>query len=154
MPSIIQIKHWRNQIMKRIFTLAAILFSVTTFAAEHPGPKSSKISIVNNDHTVMQARIDGVTYNLNNTFVLDNIRAGNHNITIFKTESFGFRKRTQVVYNSYLSIAPAQIVNIGINRGRVIVSQSSIDRFKGNDRNNRNDNDWNNDKRDDHFGRH
>jgi len=140
--------------MKRIFTLAAILFSVTTFAAEHPGPKSSKISIINNDRTIMQARIDGVTYNLNNTFVLDNIRPGNHNITIYKTESFGFRKRTQVVYNSSLTIAPAQIVNIGINRGRVVVSQASADRFKGNDRNSRNDNDWNNDKRDDHYGRH
>jgi hypothetical protein len=135
--------------MKKIFTLVAVLFSITTFAA--PGPKSSKISIVNNDRTFMQAKIDGVTYNLNNTFVLDNIRPGNHNITILKTESFGFRKRTQVVYNSSLSIAPAQIVNIGINRGRVVVSQTSTDRFKGNDRNYNN---RNNDKRDDHFGRH
>jgi hypothetical protein len=144
--------------MKKIFTLMAILFSITTFAAEHPGPKTSKISIATNDRSVMQVKIDGVTYNLNNTFVLDNIRPGNHSITIFKTESFGFRKRTQVVYNSSLFISPSQLVNININRmGKVVVSQSSMDRYDRDDRfkgNKRGNNGRNYDSRDDRYGRY
>ena len=143
--------------MKQIFTLIAVLFSINTFAAGHPGPKTSKISIVSNDRTVMQAKIDGVTYTLNNTFVLDNIRPGNHTITIFKSQSFGFRKRTQVVYNSSLFISPSQLINININRfGKVAMSQSSLDRFnqdehfKGNGHGYDNRNDRNYDSRDDH----
>ncbi len=74
--------------MKQIFTFIAVLFSVTSFAA--PAPKTSKISISNNDRSLMQVKIDGKMYNLNNTFVMDNIRAGNHSITIYKTENGRF----------------------------------------------------------------
>lgn len=147
--------------MKKIFTLIAVLFSITTFAA--PGPRTSKIAITSNDRAMMQVKINGVMYNLNNTFVLDNIRPGNHSITIYKTESFGFRKKTQVIYNSKMFINPAQSVNININRsGKVVVKTTSNYAFDRNSRNNRgndgrydNDrNDRNNNGRDNNHGRY
>src|SRR5688572_11719809 len=152
--------------MKKIFTLIAVLFSITTFAAGNPGPRASKLSISTNDRSAMQVKIDGVMYNLNNTFVMDNIRSGNHTITIYKTENMGFRKRTQVVYSSTMFMAPSQLVNIDINRsGKVVVKTTSTDRFnrydnnKGNNRNNndRYDNgrdDRNRDNRDDRYGKY
>ncbi len=147
--------------MKKIFTLIAVLFSITTFAA--PGPKSSKIAISSNNRSMMQVKIDGVMYNLNNTYVLDNIRSGNHSITIYKTESFGFRKKTQVIYNSTMFINPAQSVNIDINRsGKVVVKTTSNYAFDRNNRNNRDNdgrydndrNDRNNNGRDNNYGRY
>jgi hypothetical protein len=148
--------------MKKIFTLIAVLFSITAFAA--PGPKTSKIAISNNDRSMMQVKIDGVMYNLNNTFVLDNIRSGNHSITIYKTENMGFRKRTQMIYNSSMFISPAQLINIDVNRnGKVVVKTSSMDRFidrndrnRGNNRdyNDRYDNGRNNNGRDNNYGRY
>jgi hypothetical protein len=138
--------------MKKIFTLVAVLFSITTFAAGNPGPRGSKLSISTNDRAAMQVKIDGKMYNLNNTFVMDNIRSGNHTITIYKTESMGFRKRTQVVYNSTLYMAPSQLVNIDVNRsGKVVVKTTSTDRFDRNDNkgNNRNNNDRYENGRDD-----
>ena len=150
--------------MKKIFTLIAVLFSITTFAA--PGPKTSKISISNNDRSRMQVKIDGAMYDLGSSLALENIRSGNHTITIYKTENMGFRKRSQVVYNSTMFIAPAQLINIDINRsGKVVVKTTSTDKFdrydnnKGNNRNNndRYDNgkdDRNRDTRDGRNGRY
>ena len=138
--------------MKKIFTLIAVLFSITTFAAGNPGPRASKLSISTNDRAAMQVKIDGKMYNLNNTFVMDNIRTGNHTITIYKTETMGFRKRTQVVYNSTMYMAPAQLVNIDVNRsGKVVVKTTSTDRFDRNNNkgNNRNNNDRYENGRDD-----
>jgi hypothetical protein len=151
--------------MKKIFTLIAVLFSITTFAA--PGPKTSKISITNNDRSNMQVKIDGAMYDLGSSLALENIQAGNHTITIYKTESMGFRKRTRVVYNSTTFIAPAQLMNIDINRsGKIVVKTTSTDRFDRNDRyynrgNNNNNNgrydndrdDRNRDTRNDRYGR-
>jgi hypothetical protein len=116
--------------MKKIFTLAAILFSVTTFAAERPKP--AKLAITSSDKTITQVKIDGVMYNLDrNTFVLDNLRTGNHNITIYKTQAFGFRTKSQVVYNDNLYINSNQFVDIDINRnGKVKVNKSKLDRNK------------------------
>lgn len=137
--------------MKKIFTLIAVLFSITTFAA--PGPKTSKISISNNDRSRMQVKIDGAMYDLGSSLALENIRSGNHTITIYKTENMGFRKRTQVVYNSTMFIAPAQLINIDINRsGKIVVKSSSTDRYDRNDYNkgnNRNNNDRYDNGRDD-----
>jgi hypothetical protein len=151
--------------MKKIFTLIAVLFSITSFAAPYPGPRDSKIAISNANRSMMQVRIDGTMYNLDNTFVLDNIRAGNHSITIYKSENSGFRKRTSVIYNSSMFISPAQLINIDINRfGQVAVRTSTEnfgrdDRFNGNNRDNhdnrnnryddRNDRNYNN-----NYGRH
>ncbi|HEX6431690.1 MAG TPA: hypothetical protein VF008_28565 [Niastella sp.] len=152
--------------MKKIFTLIAVLFSITTFAAGNPGPKTSKIAISNSGRSMMQVKIDGAMYDLGSSLALENIRSGNHTITIYKTESMGFRKRTQVVYNSTMFVAPAQLVNIDINRsGNIVVKTTSTDRFdrnnnnKGNNRNNngRYENgrdDRNSNTRDDRYGRY
>jgi hypothetical protein len=138
--------------MKQIFTLIAVMFSVSSFAA--PGPKTSKISIVNNDRSMIQVKIDGKMYDLSNTFVMDNIRSGNHSITIYKTESFGFRKRTSVIYNSSMYISPAQLISIDINRfGKVVTKTTNSYQFDRDDRYNGNNRD-SRDYRNNHYGRH
>ena len=154
--------------MKKIFTLIAIMFSITAFAA--PGPKTSKISISNNDRSKIQVKIDGKMYDLNNSFVMDNVRSGNHSIAIYKTDNVGFRKTTKVIYNNSMYVNPGQLIDVNINWvGKVTVTSSSNnnrfdrdDHNKGynrdyNDRNdnNRNDrNDRNNNDRDNNYGRH
>src|SRR5690242_18432697 len=120
--------------MKKIFTLIAVLFSLTTFAAGNPGPKTSKISFTNSDRSMMQAKVDGAMYDLGSSMALENIRSGNHSIVIYKTQNVGFRKRSQVIYNSTLFINGGQLVNININRsGNVMVATSSMDKFDHND---------------------
>lgn len=140
--------------MKNIFTLAALLFSISSFAAERPKP--SKLAITSNDKSMIMVKIDGVMHTLDrNTFVMDNIRAGNHNITIYKTETVGFRRKTQVIYNSSIFISPAQFVDIDINRnGKVKMNKTSLDRFDRDDRYNGNGRGYNNRNNDDRFGRH
>jgi hypothetical protein len=137
--------------MKKIFTLIAVLFSITTFAA--PGPKTSKIAISKTDRSMMQVKIDGAMYDLGSSFVLENIRTGNHSITIFKTDNTGFRRRSQVVYNSTMFISPAQLINIDINRfGNVTVKSISTEKHDRGGYNNgdyRNSNDRYNNSRDD-----
>jgi hypothetical protein len=134
--------------MKQIFTLIAVMFSVSSFAAGYPGPKTSKIAISNNDRSMMQVNIDGKMYNLDNTFVMDNVRSGNHTITIYKTEIAGFRKRTTVIYNSSMFISPAQLISIDINRnGKVVTKTINNNRF---DRDNR----WDRNDRNNNYGRH
>lgn len=137
--------------MKKLFTLVAVLFSIASFAADKPGPRDSKISISNNDRSNIQVKIDGRSYNLNNTFVMDNVKSGNHRITIYKTEQSGFRKSTKVIYNSDLFISAAQLVDIDINRlGRVQVKQTSLGRNDWGKGNGRNDDRG----RDNNYGRH
>ena len=144
--------------MKQIFTFIAVLFSISSFAA--PGPKTSKISISNNNRTQTQVKIDGAVYNLNNTFVLDNIRTGYHNISIIQLDKFGFRKIQKTIYNSTMSVAPGQMINININRnGQVVVKTSTNNMFDRNDRNDHNDRNDNkgyndHDNRNNNYGRH
>jgi len=140
--------------MKKIFTLIAVLVSITTFAA--PGPKTSKISISNSDRSMMQVKIDGALYDLGSSLALDNLRAGNHTITIYKTENGGFRKRTSVIYNSSMYVSPAQLINIDINRNGKVVVKTTTTTFDRDDRNNRNDRDnrYDRDNRNNNYGRH
>ena len=138
--------------MKKIFTLIAVLFSITTFAA--PGPKSAKISISNNDRSNIQVKIDGKMYDLNNTFVMDNIRPGGHSITIYKTESTGFRKKTSVIYNRSMLVTAGQFISIDINRfGNVVSKTTTTDKYDRGDRYDRNDRDYH-DNRNNDYGRH
>jgi hypothetical protein len=129
--------------MKKIFTLAAILFSITSFAAERPKP--AKLAITSNDRATIQVKIDGVMYNLNrNTFVMDNLRAGSHTIAIYKTDLIGFRKKTALIYNSAFNVSPSQFVDIDINKnGKVKINKSKIDRNDRDDRWKGNDRDYN-----------
>jgi hypothetical protein len=131
--------------MKQIFTLIAVIFSLSSFAA--PGPKTSKISITNNDRSILQVKIDGKMYDLNNTFVMDGVRAGGHSITIYKTELSGFRKRTSVIYNSSMFVTPGQFISIDVNRFGKVVTKTTNDRFDRDDR-------YNGNNRDYHNGRH
>jgi hypothetical protein len=140
--------------MKQIFTFIAVLFSISSFAA--PGPKTSKIYISSLDRSVTQVKIDGVMYNLDNTFVLDNIRSGNHSISIYKTEIVGFRRSSKVVYNSSMSVMPGQMITIDVNRNGKVVVKTTTNKFDRNDRNDRNDNKGYNDhdNRNNNYGRH
>ena len=94
------------------------------------------------DRSYMQVKIDGAMYDLGSDLAVENIRSGNHTITIYKTDNTGFRKRTQVIYSSTMYVSPAQLISIDINRsGKVVVKTSSTDRYDRNDRNyNRNSN--------------
>ena len=92
-------------------------------------------------------------YNMNNPFVLDNIRSGNHSISIYKLERFGFRKTQKVVYNSSMFVNPGQLIAIDINRNDKVVVKTTNTSVGRNDRNdNKGYNDH--DNRNDHNGRH
>jgi hypothetical protein len=139
--------------MKQIFTLIAVMFSVSSFAADYPGPKNAKISISNNDRSMIQVKIDGKMYDLNNTFVMDNVRPGRHAITIYKTEIAGFRKRTSEIYNSAMFISTGQFISININRFGKVVTKTTTDKFDRDDRYNDNNRDPR-DNRNNNYGRH
>jgi hypothetical protein len=129
--------------MKKIFTLAAILFSVTTFAANvNPRPSDSKVAIRSSSDAFIQVYIDGKQYNMNrNGFVMDNIRSGRHRIEVYKVDNYGmFRKRPQKVYSNTMVVKPWESLNININRGEQVWVDTRFDRTdrddrRGNDRN-------------------
>ena len=137
--------------MKKIFTLAAILFSVTTFAANgNPRPSDSKLAIRSNSDAFIQVFIDGKQYNMNrNGFIVDNIRSGRHRIEVYKVDNCGmFRKRPQMVYSNTTFVKPWESLNININRGERVWVDTRFDRDDRYDRNGR----WGND-RDRDYGR-
>ena len=151
--------------MKKIFTLAAILFSVTTFAAGNPRPDDSKIAIRSNSDAFIQVFVDGKQYNINrNGFVMDNIRSGRHRIEVYKVDNYGmFRKRPQLVYSSTTVVKPWESLNININRFEKVMVDTRFDRNdrRGNDRNYGRDRDYNDGRdynngpdRNDHDGRY
>jgi hypothetical protein len=124
--------------MKKIFTLAALLFSLISFAAAPP--KATKIVVNNFDNAIVQVRIDGTMYNVtDNSFVLKNIVPGRHKIEVFKMErkSRMFRPRAELIYKSTVMIEPSAVLDININRfGNVSVTKKIDDRFDGNGRRN------------------
>jgi hypothetical protein len=134
--------------MKKIFTLAAILFSVTTFAAGNPRPNDSKIAIRSNSDAFIQVFIDGKQYNMNrNGFVMDNIRSGRHRIEVYKVDNYGmYRRRPQLVYSSTMVVKPWESLNININRFEKVWVDTRFDRDerRRNDRNYGRDRDYNN----------
>jgi len=117
--------------MKTIFTLAAILFSVTIFAANgNPRPNDSKVAIRSSSDAYIQVFIDGKQYNVNrNGFVMDNIRSGRHRIEVYKVDNYGaFRKRPQKVYSNTMVVKPWESLNININRGERVWVDTRFDR--------------------------
>jgi hypothetical protein len=147
--------------MKKIFTLAltltALMFSVTSFAADHPRPNDSKVAIRSNSNSFMQVFIDGQQYNVNqNGFVMDNIRSGRHRIEVFKVNNYGmFRRRPQMVYSSTMNVKPWESLNIDINRFERVSVDIRFDRddYGHNDRDYGHDRDYNGgyNNRDDHY---
>lgn len=116
--------------MKKIFTLAAILFSITTFAAEYPGPNDSKVAIRSNSNAYIQVFIDGRQYNVNqNGFAFDNIRSGRHLVEVYKVENHGrFRRGAQRVYSNTMVVKPWESLNININRFEKVFVETRLDR--------------------------
>ena len=155
--------------MKRIFTLAAILFSVTlfsasAFAAEPPHPNFGKVSIKSRSDAFIQVVIDGKQYSMNRSgFVMDNLRPGRHTIQIYKVNHYGmFRKRPQLLYSNTMNVRPWELVDININRNERVSVVNRIDpsdRFDR-DRDGRYDRDdhrgpyGDRDNRDDRYGRY
>ncbi|MFL5747981.1 MAG: hypothetical protein ACJ751_25120 [Niastella sp.] len=116
--------------MKKIFTLAAILFSITTFAAEYPGPNDSKVAIRSFSDAYIQVFIDGKQYNVNqNGFAFDNICSGRHQIEVYKIDNYGrFRRRPQRVYSNVTFVKPWESLNINIDRFECVNVQTRFDR--------------------------
>jgi hypothetical protein len=129
--------------MKKIFTLAAILISlsIASFAADRP--KKGKISVTSNTNATVFVKIDGQKYNLDrNEFVMNSINAGNHRVEIYQIEKGGFfgRMRTRVIYSDFINVAPDQSVSLNVNRmGNVMVKKSGFDPYGRDDR-------WGNDR--------
>lgn len=144
--------------MKKIFTLAAILISlsVASFAADRP--KKGKISITSNSPSTIFVKIDGQRYNIDrNEFVLNSIKPGNHRVEIYRMERrglFGGMKAT-MIYNSFVMVAPDQLVNLNVNRyGSVAVRKTGFDPYDRDDKWGRDrDNDHDYGRRDDDRGR-
>ncbi len=122
-------KNWRNQVMKRFFTLATLLVSMVSFAA--PLPRAGRIIITNADNSIIQVRINGRSYNVNGQpLLLNNLAGGRHQVQIFKSERrpYGYsRSRPVLIYNAAVYVDPSYIVDLNVNRaGRVIVGKSLI----------------------------
>ena len=146
--------------MKKIFTLAALMFAVVSFsfAAEPPRPNFGKVSITSRSNEVIQVVIDGRQYSMDrNGFVLDNLRPGRHTIQIYKVSNFGWRNRSQMIYNSTMNVKPWELVDININRHERVSVTSRIDPSdrRGGGRYDRNDDRYDDrDGRDGHYGRY
>jgi hypothetical protein len=138
--------------MKKIFTLAAILFSVTlfstsAFAAEPPRPNFGKVSIKSRSDAFIQVVIDGKTYNMDRRdFVMDNLRPGRHSIQIYQIDRRGWRNRARVIYSNTMFVRPWELIDININRFENVSVASRIDPSDRYDRGGRYD-------RDDNYGR-
>jgi len=141
--------------MKKIFTLAAILISmsVASFAADRP--KKGKISVTSNSNTTVFVKVDGKKYDLDrNEFVLNSIMPGRHRVEIYRMERAGIfgAMRTKVIYSDFVNVAPDQLVNLNVNRaGNVVVRKSAADPYGRDDKWDRDygrrDNDYDHGKR-------
>jgi hypothetical protein len=132
--------------MKTLFTLLlATIFGSAAFAYE--GGKLT-ISIANNRN--YQVYVDGRLYQDNdNTYTLNNLRPGNHTITIYRGNRNNSNQgrnnnrnnnRGDLVYSSTVLIRSSYHVDVMINRfGKAMVDERVI---AGNG--NWDDNDWNN----------
>ena len=115
--------------MKKIFTLAVVMFAVTaTFAAEPPRPNYGKVSIKSRSNEKIQVVIDGKRYNMDrHDFMLDNLNPGRHTIQIYKYRHIGFRTKPQMIYNSTMNVKPWELIDININRNERVSVSSRID---------------------------
>ena len=153
--------------MKRFFTLAALFISMMSFAAAPS--KAGRIIINNDDNNIIQVRINGRSYNVNQqALVLSNLNGGRHQLEIFRTERKPYnwgKSKTVLIYSSAVYVDPSFIVDVNINRmGRVSIGKSIIvkngnDRYVndnryGNDTRYDNNNRYNNDNRNGHDDRY
>jgi hypothetical protein len=132
--------------MKNIFTLLLATVSVSAFAYD-----GGKLTITVPSSKNIQVYVDGRAYQENgsNSFVLNNIQAGNHSIAIYRSNGNAYDNRNKgrnsrgkkygqrdVVYNSNIYVRPSYHVDVMINRfGKALVDERMIS-------NNRSDDDW------------
>jgi hypothetical protein len=147
--------------MKKIFTLVAILFTVTlfsasAFAAEPPRPNFGKVSIKSRSDAFIQVVIDGKSYNMDRRdFVMDNLRPGRHSIQIYQIDRRGFRNRARVIYSNTMVVRPWELIDININRFENVSVVNRIDpsdRYDRGGRYDREDNHGRYGDRDGHYG--
>jgi hypothetical protein len=140
----------RKQVMKKIFTLAALFISMISFAAAPP--RAGKMIINNADRNDIVVRINGRSYNVDQqALILNSLTAGRIQLEVYKTEkkpyAFG-RSKPVLIFSSAVYVDPSFIVDVNVNRfGKVSIGKSM----------NRNSNDrsgYGNDNRynDDRFG--
>jgi hypothetical protein len=130
--------------MKTIFTLLlATLFSSAAFAYDE-----GKLTVTVATKNSVQILIDGRAYqDDDNTFVVNNIQAGNHTIKIYKASKNNGRnirndrRSNDLLFSSTVYVRPAYHVDVMINRfGKALVDEKAIA-----DRNGAwGDDDWNN----------
>ena len=135
--------------MKRFFTLAALFISMVSFAAAPP--RAASIVINNADKDMIQVRLNGRTYNVNQqTILLNNLAGGRHRLEIYKIERkpFGFIKPKPVlIFSSAVYVDASFIVDVNISRfGKVSIGKSLPQR-NGRDRYNNDDSRVYNDNR-------
>ena len=134
--------------MKRFFTLAALFISMVSFAAAPP--RAASIVINNADKDMIQVRLNGRAYNVNQqTILLNNLAGGRHRLEIYKIERrpFGFtRSKPVLIYSSAVYVDASFIVDVNISRfGKVSIGKSlplrnGRDRYRNYDSDRYNDN--------------
>lgn len=137
--------------MKNIFTfLTSLLFlAVSGYAF------SNRLTISSNDNANIRVQVDGKNYQLgrNNQgddIVIDDLRAGYHNIKVYKNANsrrgWGNQNNNmKLLYNGNVYIRSGYHTDITINRfGKAFVDEREIKRYDDDDDNNNYDNyDWN-----------
>jgi hypothetical protein len=133
--------------MKKIFTLAVMLLSVTlfsasVFAAEPLHPNFGKVSIKSRSDAFIQVVIDGRTFNMDRSgFMMENLRPGRHSIQILQIDRRGWRNRARVIYSNTMAIRPWELLDININRFENVSVVSRMDPSDRYDRGGRYDRD-------------
>ena len=137
--------------MKNIFTLLLATVSVSAFAYD-----GGKLTITVPSSKNVQVYVDGRIYQNNNknTIVLNNIKSGNHSITIYKNNrtgnGYGNNGRDNrrnnnnrydqgdVLYNANVYVRSSYHVDVMVNRfGKALVDERAINNNYEND-----DDDW------------
>ena len=118
--------------MKTFFTLLlATIFSTTAFAYDE-----GKLTVTFAAQTFVQVVIDGRTYQpRDNSIVIHNIAAGQHNIRIYKARRGGRNNRNELLYSANVFVKPSYHVDVMVNRfGKALVDEQSIrGRWEDND---------------------
>jgi hypothetical protein len=134
--------------MKKIFTLFTSFFlTIALFAADRP---KTMLTIKSADQSSdIRVVIDGRRFEPNDNYMrIRDVRPGYHSIKIYRERNFGiftiFGQRYDVVFNSSLFLKPQSNVMISIDRfGRAQILENRMGRDFDNDRDWKNDHDFN-----------
>jgi len=138
--------------MKKIFTLFTSLFlALALLAADRP---KSMLTIKSADQSAIRVVIDGRRFEPYANYVrIQDMQPGYHSIKVYRERNFGiftiFGQRYDMVFNNSMFIKPQSNVMISIDRfGRAQVLENRMGRrgFDWNDRDWKNDHDFNFDR--------